>query len=105
MSRLVQQGTKGGGQTFRQGICAEFPAIGRLPNVKVWASHGNFVLLQVPDNLACMAAAAKAGIILRDQSKQKALPRCVRVTIGSEEEMKRFCEESEKILAGNKKTF
>lgn len=64
-------------------------AVSRLPNVHVWASHGNFVLLQVPDNLACMQAAAAAGIILRDQSKQKALPRCVRVTVGSEAEMAR----------------
>lgn len=73
-------------------------AMAALPNVKVWASHGNFVLLQVPDNLACMAAAAQAGIILRDQSKQKALPRCVRVTIGSEEEMLRTVNALENYL-------
>ena len=73
-------------------------AMAKLPLVKVWASHGNFVLLQVPDNKACMAAAANAGIILRDQSKQAALPRCVRVTIGSEEEMLRTVNALENYL-------
>ncbi|TAA48618.1 histidinol-phosphate transaminase [Corallincola spongiicola] len=54
-----------------------------------WPSAGNFVMIKTQDPSACMKAAMDAGIILRDQSKQMKLDGCVRVTIGSQQEMER----------------
>lgn len=56
---------------------------------EVFPSSGNYVLFRVPDALACMQAMADAGIILRNQSKQLTLQNCIRVTIGTEQEMAR----------------
>ncbi|MBW8191480.1 histidinol-phosphate transaminase [Neiella marina] len=59
------------------------------PLTEVFPSSGNYVLFRVPDALACMKAMADAGIILRNQSKQLTLQNCIRVTIGTEQEMAR----------------
>jgi len=62
--------------------------------------HGNFILIRVRDADALMQAAAKRGIVLRNQSKQTGLENCVRITLGSAEEnaatlavVNDFCQE------------
>lgn len=57
------------------------PAIRRL-----WPGEANFVLAQVGNAADFVAAAADAGIRLRDQSYQPGLANCVRITIGTEAE-------------------
>ena len=59
------------------------------PFTTIYPSSGNYILCRVTDAQACMAALADAGIILRNQSKQITLQNCIRVTIGSEQEMTR----------------
>lgn len=54
---------------------------------KVWPSSANYVLLQVPDATACVAALAQQGILIRNQSSQLGLSQVVRVSIGSPTEM------------------
>ena len=54
--------------------------------VDVWPGHANFVLARTVDGAGLVAAASDAGIRLRDQSAQRGLADCVRVTIGTPEE-------------------
>lgn len=55
----------------------------------VLPSTGNFLLFKVPNAAEWMKAAAAAGIVLRNQSKQPLLAECLRITIGSDAEMTR----------------
>ncbi len=57
------------------------PAISRL-----WPGQANFILIRVADAEALVEAAAKNGVRLRNQSAQRGLDQCVRITIGSEQE-------------------
>lgn len=54
---------------------------------QVWPSSANYVLLQVADAAACVAALAEQGILIRNQSSQLGLSQVVRVSIGSADEM------------------
>lgn len=54
---------------------------------QVWPSSANYVLLQVADAAACVAALAEQGILIRNQSSQLGLSQVVRVSIGSANEM------------------
>ncbi len=56
----------------------------------LWPGRANFVLVRVADAPGLVADALANGIRLRDQSAQPTLPGCVRITIGSEEEMQPF---------------
>jgi histidinol-phosphate aminotransferase len=53
---------------------------------RVWPGEANFVLVRATDGPALVAAAAGAGIRLRDQSSQPGLTDCVRITLGTPEE-------------------
>ena len=53
-----------------------------------WPGAANFVLLRVDDAEALVAFCAERGIRIRDFSSQDMLENCVRLTIGSPEEMK-----------------
>ncbi len=55
--------------------------------LKVYPSNANYVLLQVKDAAACVAALVKEGILIRNQSSQLGLSQVVRVSIGNPEEM------------------
>jgi histidinol-phosphate aminotransferase len=68
---------------------AEFIAYARQCRgiTKVWPSNANYVLLQVDDAAACVAALAQQGILIRNQSSQLGLSQVVRVSIGSPAEM------------------
>ena len=52
----------------------------------VFSSAANFLLARVTNAAALVDAAARAGILLRDQSRQPGLDNCVRISIGSREE-------------------
>lgn len=54
--------------------------------VDVWPGHANFVLARALDGAGLVAAAAGEGIRLRDQSAQRGLSDCVRVTVGTPDE-------------------
>jgi histidinol-phosphate aminotransferase len=59
---------------------------------RVWPSAANFVLVEAEDAKALVARARDAGILLRDFSWDPALPRCVRITVGSPEDNTRLLE-------------
>ncbi len=62
-----------------------------LPFVEhVFPSSANFLLLRVEDPDRLLARAAGAGIALRDMRSQPGLDRCVRISIGSAEELRRL---------------
>lgn len=68
-------------------------ALGRQPWVRgLWPGEANFVLVRVPDAPALMQAAAERGIRLRDQSAQRGLEHCIRITIGRPEENRALIE-------------
>ena len=54
---------------------------------QVYPSNANYVLLQVADAAACVAAIAAEGILIRNQSSQLGLSQVVRVSIGNPDEM------------------
>ena len=67
--------------------------LGEHPDMlTVWPGRANFVLVRVADAAALVRAAYAAGIRLRDQSAQPGLQGCVRITIGSENEMQALAE-------------
>ncbi len=53
---------------------------------KIWPSEANFLLLEVADADTLVAAAAQAGILIRNQSAQPGLDNCIRISIGTPEE-------------------
>lgn len=55
--------------------------------MKVYPSNANYVLLQVKDAAACVAALVSEGILIRNQSSQIGLSQVVRVSIGNPDEM------------------
>lgn len=54
---------------------------------KVWESEANFILLRVADAVALTRWCADHGICIRDFSAQPQLDGCVRLTIGSNDEL------------------
>lgn len=56
----------------------------------IYPTDGNFVLVRVDDAKSLCARALDANIILRDQSHQPGLENCVRISIGTPEEMARL---------------
>ena len=58
--------------------------------VEVLSSQANFVLLRVRDAPEFLAKCIKGNFILRDQSKQPGLENCIRLAIGSRDEMDRL---------------
>jgi histidinol-phosphate aminotransferase len=55
--------------------------------LKVYPSNANYVLLQVKDAAACVAALVSEGVLIRNQSSQIGLSQVVRVSIGNPDEM------------------
>ncbi|MCB9988002.1 MAG: histidinol-phosphate transaminase [Rhodospirillales bacterium] len=55
--------------------------------IRVFPTDANFVMIACTDAPALTARCRKAGIIIRDQSYQPGLENCVRVGIGTREEM------------------
>ena len=61
-----------------------------LPGVKVHPSHANFFLLELAlvDPKATFEALYARGILVRDVTSYPGLSRCLRISVGSEEENK-----------------
>ena len=53
---------------------------------KVYPSESNFVLIKVSSAASVMSRCAKAGIIVRDRSKELGLADCIRISVGTETE-------------------
>ena len=70
---------------LRDGLMAE---LGRLPAVKVHPSEANFFLLELleADPKATFEALHAKGILVRDVTSYPGLSRCLRISVGSEEE-------------------
>jgi len=62
-------------------------ALVELPDVTVFPSAGNFVLVRLPDASAAFEALRAAGILVKNVSKMHALiANCLRLTVGTPEE-------------------
>ena len=70
---------------LRNGLITE---LGLLPGVKVHPSHANFFLLELAhsDPKATFEALYARGILVRDVTRYPGLERCLRISVGSEEE-------------------
>ena len=67
-------------------------ALAQLPLIsKVWPSDTNFLLLDCTDADAVLSRVRAAGLIIRDV-RQSALPRSVRITVGTPEQNDRVLE-------------
>jgi len=66
-------------------------ALAAAPGVRrVFPSEGNFLLVEFADAAHALAAAAGAGLQLRDFSRQPGLAGCLRITVGSRAENDRL---------------
>ncbi|EIW89632.1 histidinol-phosphate aminotransferase [Alishewanella agri BL06] len=70
---------------------------------KVWPSNANYVLLQVADAAACVAALINEDILIRNQSSQLGLSQVVRVSIGNPDEMQRLKQAMLNYFSANKR--
>jgi histidinol-phosphate aminotransferase len=63
-----------------------------LPGVRAWPSRANFFLLELlaADPKAVFAALLRRGVLVRDVTSYPLLSRCLRVSVGSEEENEAF---------------
>lgn len=68
------------------------------PIRKVWPSQANYVLLQVDNAAACVAALQQDGILIRNQSSQRGLEQVVRVSIGNPSEMQALQQSLQRFL-------
>ena len=63
-------------------------ALGRLPGLTVYPSEANFILVRVAKGAASerYEALRRRGVLVRDVSHLPGLERCLRISVGSEEE-------------------
>ncbi len=72
-----------------QAARAEFYAVCEELTIKTWPSEANFVLLEVgPRHREFTRAMHERGILVRDRSNDPGCDGCVRVTIGTREQMR-----------------
>ncbi len=60
--------------------------------IRVYPSWANFLLIQVADSRGLLGFAEENGILIRDQSDQPGLTNCVRISMGTPEEMDRLLD-------------
>jgi histidinol-phosphate aminotransferase len=81
----------------RQRLDEELRAITGL---EVYPSQANFLLVRTPPGVSAMTARlAAAGIAVRDVSTGRGLERCIRITVGSDDENRRCARAVRAILA------
>jgi histidinol-phosphate aminotransferase len=70
-------------------------ALYRIPGVKPYPSQANFILFELSDGdpKVVFASLLKRGVLIRDVSGYPRLERCLRVSVGSEQENQRFLQE------------
>ena len=79
--------------------CRLLVALEDLPGIEaVYTSDTNFLLVKMTDAARVFAALCKAGIILRDQTRQPTLAGCIRISIGTDEENERLIASLRDIL-------
>ena len=59
---------------------------------KLWPSCTNFVLIGVDNAAQLVSHCAAAGVLIRDQSAQRGLANCVRISIGNDAELAQLLE-------------
>jgi histidinol-phosphate aminotransferase len=76
--------------------------ISELKNIKqiqkVFPTEANFILFKIKNATDVYNKLAREGIIIRDRSNQPALEDCLRVSVGTPEENKKFIDALKKIL-------
>lgn len=72
---------------FLSDVLVQFPAV-----EKVFPSDANFLLIRVQDAYHLCDELAKRKIIIRDRSSQPLLKNCIRVSIGSRQEITRLID-------------
>jgi histidinol-phosphate/aromatic aminotransferase/cobyric acid decarboxylase-like protein len=62
--------------------------LGRMPGVKAYPSQANFILIELEhaDPKAVFESLYRRGVLVRDVTSYPMLSRCLRITVGSEEE-------------------
>lgn len=59
---------------------------------KIWPSTTNFVLVNVTDAATLIQRCQNQGVLIRNQSSQPGLPQCIRISIGSADDITRLLE-------------
>lgn len=68
---------------------AEFEAVLDKARVRRWPSHANFVLVEIgPEHAAFIRFMRSAGVLVRDRSNDPGCDGCVRITIGTRQQMR-----------------
>ena len=74
-------------------------ALNELPQLEVFPSDANFILVRMPNAGAVWEQLFARGILVRDFSKAPGLENCLRITVGTEQENERLVETLRDILA------
>lgn len=77
--------------------------LGAIPGVEVFPSEANYVLFRVQHASAVWRDLLHDhSVLVRDFSRTPGLEDCLRVTVGSEQEVERFIDAMEEIMAGKR---
>lgn len=77
--------------------------LGEIPGVEVFPSEANFVLFRVPQASAVWRDLLHDhSVLVRDLSRAPGLEDCLRVTVGSEDEIERFLRAMDEIMASKR---
>ena len=71
----------------------------KIPNIHVYPSDANFILIKVPDGDKLHKELIKEGILVRNMSHLPKMENCLRISIGKKEENEAFLK-SIKVLLG-----
>ncbi|MCA9653522.1 MAG: aminotransferase class I/II-fold pyridoxal phosphate-dependent enzyme [Myxococcales bacterium] len=79
--------------------------LGRIPGARVLPSAGNMVLVRLPgedDAPRLRERLAAAGVLVKDVSRLPRLERCLRVSVGTREEIERLAAALSTVVAGSR---
>ncbi len=69
--------------------------------LKTYETDANFILVRLGDKKDCVVEAlGERGILVRNMGRYPLLSDCIRITIGTKEQMKRLLNELKTILGG-----
>ncbi len=79
--------------TIKEGRAFLYEKLSKMPGVNIYPSHGNFLLVKLPERVDVVDKLLEKGIIVRDCSSFRGLSKSFfRVSIGRPEENRRFLE-------------